>query len=145
MSIPPLSNFEANLEPGRILMHFYTNRKRGGDYYWQLKAYRDILAPRSTRPCTHLSTEVAPTNMDPTGPLNMGITRVQHGGTSGSCAQRWRSREGREQPCRAGTASATGTINLWIHRLTFGNLQQDRNLVFGKSCPKYSCLRHPRS
>ena len=56
-----LSGFEANPEPGRTLMHLHTNRKLGSDYYWQLKAYGDILARRSTQRCALFSTNVQQT------------------------------------------------------------------------------------
>ena len=56
------------------------------------------------RPCALLSTEVAPTSIDPTGELRMGIIRARHGAEGGAGTQRWRSREenSRAGPCRAG-------------------------------------------
>ena len=45
--VPEDADFGESLGLGRILMHFYTNRKLGNGRHRQLKAYCEVLAPRS--------------------------------------------------------------------------------------------------
>ena len=137
-SIAGNADFGESLELGRILMHFYTNGKLSSDYNLQLKAYSQVLAPRVTGPRPPLNRR-GPTSINPTGELCLGLARVRNGEKVVHARKAGEVEKVENSRAGPGTASANGTINLWIHYLTFGNLRQDPDLLFGKSCPKYIC------